>query len=245
MADELHLPVDRGAGGEASGGGGDAHALVFPATIAGLAIQGRAFPAIDALAMDMSKLSASDGRRLDGVLGHRFLVDKTVWVDYEAQTIEILERADESAELARSCHRSWSMPLESYADETTPVIRDFHFGAATAPISLDTGASGGIALYQSAFALPGIREALVEQGTTSYAGARGRAATKTYALQVPVGFGPFRLPAGQVVTLRDEEGSLETRVANVGNLFLAEITPRILFDYRGRRITFYRDCTAR
>jgi len=108
VADELHLPVDRKAGGEASGGGGDAHALAYPATIEGLAIQGRAFHAIDAIAMDMSQLSSSYGRRLDGVLGHSFLVDKTLWVDYEAHTIQILERADEAASLARSCRQRWS-----------------------------------------------------------------------------------------------------------------------------------------
>ncbi len=241
-ADALGLKVDRGAGGEASGEGEAKEAKVFPTTVAGLAVGGRSFAPFDALATDMSTLSHSYGRTLDGVLGYSFLSDKIVLIDYPKRSLGILDQAADATPAIRTCHTHWSVPLRSFQDDSIPVIPAFRFGAATAPISLDTGSNGGIALYQGALDLPGLRSALAEKGKTSYAGARGNAQAKTYVLNEPVGFGPFTLPAGQIVTLRSTPGSVETRLANIGNPLFAAMTLKILLDYRSRLMTFYGDC---
>jgi len=68
-AESLGLKIDHGAGGEAAGEGNAKNATVYPATISGLSIAGRAYPDVEALAADMSGLSAHYGRVLDGVLG--------------------------------------------------------------------------------------------------------------------------------------------------------------------------------
>jgi hypothetical protein len=57
-----------------------------------------------------------------------------------------------------------------------------------------------------------------------------------------VGFGPFTLPAGEIVTLRTTKGSIDTRVANVGNKLFAEMKLKMLLDYRNRQVTFFGDC---
>ena len=241
-ADALGLRVDRHAAGEASGEGNAKQALVFPSTIEGLAIGGQTFHPIDALAMDMTTLSAHYGRKLDGVLGFSFLTDKIVLIDYPDRTLELLDQSSDAASAVQTCRKRWSTALQSFEGDSIPVIRDFKFGGASAPISLDTGSNGGISLYQGALDLPGLRAALAEHGDAAYAGARGGATAKSYVLNEPVGFGPFTLPAGQIVTLRNDLGSSDTRLANVGNKLFAAMNLKILLDYRARQMTFYGDC---
>ena len=241
-ADALGLKVDRAAGGEATGGGDAKQARAFPVTLSNLTISGRPFASFDALAMDMGILSETYGRALDGVLGYSFLADKVVLVDYANRTVGVLDGPADAATLVRACGSRWSIPMRSYEGDSIPVVPRFRFGTASAPISLDTGSNGGIALYQSALDLPGVRAALSNEGETSYSGARGDAKTKTYLLNAPVGFGPFTLPAGEIVTLRTTKGSIDTRVANVGNKLFAEMKLKMLLDYRNWQVTFFGDC---
>ena len=107
-ADALHLKVDRGSGGEASGIGNAKHVEMYAATIDGLAVGGRSFPPIDAAASDFGVLSAHYGRKLDGMLGFSFVKDKIVLIDYPAHTLSLLDRVGDAAPLARACRtRCW------------------------------------------------------------------------------------------------------------------------------------------
>lgn len=241
-ATALGLRVERADGGEASGEGDAAQALVYPATITGLSLQGHASAPIAALATDLSAISQNYGSTLDGVLGYSFLQDKIMLVDYAAKVLRFYARAAQArSELAR-CRQRWQTPLRSYADDSIPIVPTFRFGTAEAPISLDTGSNGGISLYQSALDLPGVRAALRADGETHFAGARGDGHAQRYVLQLPVGFGPFTLPPGTQVTLRHEAGALQTRVANVGNALFAQMQLKILLNYREHQLSFYGDC---
>ena len=90
-----------------------------------------------------------------------------------------------------------------------------------------------------------MRDALVEKGEVTDTGARGDARVKTYVLKVPVGFGPFTLPVGQVVMLETVTGVTDVRFANFGNKLLAAMKLKLLLDYRDRVMTFYGDCRGR
>jgi hypothetical protein len=241
-ADALGLPVDRGAAGDASGEGDDATARIYAATIHGLAIAGRPFGAVDAAAMDMRTLSTRYGKSLDGVLGYSFLSGKIVLIDYPHSTLSILADAADAVPSVQGCRTRYSVALRSFEGDQIPVIPAFRLSAATAPISLDTGSNKAITLYQGAFALPGLRDALTEQGAIRSTGARGDTTMKTYVLNAPVGFGPFTLPPGQIVTASAQAGSADTRLANVGNPLFAALKLKLLLDYRARQMTFYGDC---
>ncbi|HTT98281.1 MAG TPA: retropepsin-like aspartic protease [Rhizomicrobium sp.] len=240
-AEALGLKIDKGTSGEASGVGDAKEAKVYAATIDGLAIAGRNFPAIDALAMNMDALSASYGRKLDGVLGYSFLNDKIVLIDYGAKRLSILDRPADAMPAVGRCTKRWTIPLKGFPDDNIPAVPDFRFGAASGTISLDTGSNRGISLYQAALALPGVTTALKETGESTATGARGGTTVKTYTLNVPVGFGPFTLPAGQAVTVRKTPGS-ESRVANIGNETFAAMGLKMLLDYKSRMMTFYGAC---
>jgi hypothetical protein len=238
----LGLKIDLAAGGEASGAGNAKEAKVYPTAIEGLMLGGRSFGTIDAVTLDMRALSARYGRRLDGVLGFSFLNGKIVLVDYAKRRLSILDRATEADSSVQSCRKNWTIPYTSLKGDIIPIIPHFRFGAADAPISLDTGSSRGISLFQSALALPGLRAALKDEGEVHYVGARGAGTGKGYRLDESVGFGPFTLPKGQTVALFPEKGSPETRVANIGNKFFAAATPKMLLDYRNHTLGFYGDC---
>jgi len=240
-AEALGLKIDRPDGGEASGFGDAKGARVFPSSIDNLVIGGHSFAPIDALASDMSALSAHYGRKLDAVLGYSFLADKIVLIDYPRQTLGILNQTVDAMRMVGTCRTHWSTPLRTV--ESFPVITNFRLGAAKARITLDTGSNGGLALYQSALDLQGVRAALSEKNVISFAGARGDGKAKSYTFNAPVGFGPFTLPPGEVVTVRNESGSDSTRVANVGNALFAAMKLKMLLNYRGRTMTFYGDCS--
>jgi hypothetical protein len=96
-------------------------------------------------------------------------------------------------------------------------------------------------LIPAALDLARVRDSLVDEGASIRIGARGETKAETYKLNQPVGFGPFTLPAGQQVFVREQQGS-PGRVANVGNALLAELKIKLLLNYRGRLMTFYGDC---
>ncbi len=240
-ATALGLPVDRGAGGEASGEGDAKQAQIYPATISGLAIAGRGFPDFDAAAMDMGALSSRYGRTLDGVLGYSFLNNRVVLIDYPRRTLSLLDRPADAWASVKSCAKRWTVTLKQLPDDNIPVIDDFRLGAARISITLDTGSNRGIALSPSALELPGVKAALVEKGESATTGARGDTKYKTYVLNAPVGFGPFDLPAGQVVAMRpDREGPQ----ANIGNQLFAGMKLKMLLDYKARLMTFYGGCRS-
>lgn len=81
-----------------------------------------------------------------------------------------------------------------------------------------------------------------DEGKIHYVGARGAGTGKRYRLNQSVGFGPFTLPKGQLVTLHPQKGSRDARVGNIGNKFISSLTPKVLLDYRNHALSFYADC---
>jgi hypothetical protein len=234
------LKVDHKDGGDASGFGEGKAPSVFPSRIDRLALGHHMFASFDTLAFDTTGISASYGRKIDGILGYSFLSDKIVLIDYPEHQLGIFDKADEADVITRACHKRWSTPLVTV--DNFPVIANFRLGSKSAPVSFDTGSNGGIALFQSALALPGIRGELTEKGAITHVGARGEAKSKSYLLTAPVGMGPFELPPGQIVTLHGEAAPSDMRVANIGNSLFAEMGLKMLLDYPAKTITAFGDC---
>lgn len=242
-ADALHQKVDRHDIGEGTGTGSGKGTAAYPATIDGLAIGGRAFGPIEALATDVSPISAHYGRRLDAVLGYSFLKDKILLIDYPARTVTFLDRAADASASTKTCRKHWTARMDMLKDENWPLITQFRIGAATFPATLDTGSNSAITLYHGAPDLPGVRAALSSKGAATSAGFQGKSDLKTFTLNAPAGFGPFVLPPGEIVTLRDVKGSASTSYANIGNKLFAILTPKMLLDYRAHTETFFGACS--
>jgi hypothetical protein len=240
-AESLGLKIDYAGGGEASGDGADAHVKVYPTSIDQLAIGGRRFGSVKALALDMKTVNSAYGRPVDGTLGYSFLAGKLVLIDYAARTLTIFEREAEAASRTASCRKAWRLPMRSLPGDKMPIV-ELRIGDARLPVSIDTGSNGAVELFSKALDVPAVKAALVETGTTTETGNRGAYKVRVHRLTAPISLGPFTLPAGQSVTLSRAEGGPDSRLANVGNKLLAGMGIRLMLDYRQGRISFLGDC---
>jgi hypothetical protein len=238
----LHLKIGQTAG-DVSGTGGGKSPQAFSATIDGFAIAGRTFPAFDAAALDLGSIGAEYGRPVDAVIGFSFLHDKTVLIDYPARTLEILASAADAGAETRSCRTKWSADLRLIPGDNWPSFAAFRFGAASAPVTLDTGSNSWLMLYQGALGVPGLRALLVSQGTTQAGGFRGQETRRKYAFAAPLGFGPFALPPGTPVMLNTSAGPGGV-VANAGNKLFAALKVKMLLDYKTRRLASFGNCSS-
>jgi len=239
----LHLKVG-GAQGEVSGTGGGKSPQTFAATIDGLAIAGRPFRAFDALALDLSPIAAKYGRSIDAVIGFSFLRDNIVLIDYPAFVLELLKSAADADTATRSCRTSWNADLRLIPGDNWPSFAAFRLGHNSAPVTLDTGSNSYLMLYRDALTLPGLKSALINQGTTQAGGFRGQGTRRKYAFAAPLGFGPFSLPPGASVTLNTSAGPGGV-AANAGNKMFAALKLKMLLDYKARRMAFFGDCSTR
>lgn len=240
-AEALGLKVDYAGGGEGSGDGSAEHVMVYPTSIDDLAIGGRPFGAVEALAIDMKAVNIAYGRPVHGTLGHSFLAGKLVLIDYPTRTLTIFDRKAEVAQQVAKCRKAWRVPLRSFHGGTIPIV-EMRIGSARLPVSIDTGSNGNVELFQKAIEQPTVKAALVETGTTTETGNRGAYTVKVHQLNAPISLGPFALPAGQTVTLSSTQGAAETQLANVGNKLLAGMQLKLLLDYRESRLAFFGDC---
>ena len=237
----LHLKIDRNAGGQVSGFGNTEQPTAFPTTIQGFAIAGHKFASFDALASDLSALSAKYGRRVDAFIGYSFLQDKIILIDYPQSTLYILDDPSAAPSAAGSCRQKWSAPMQLLEGENWPLIPRLRLGDAVISATLDTGSSGLITLYNGAVDMPGVRSALVQKGEVKSGGFNGEEKMNGYVFNKPIGFGPFELPPGTAMTLRDVKGS-SSNLANIGNKFFASMGVKMMLDYRHRTMTFFGDC---
>jgi hypothetical protein len=156
-----------------------------------------------------------------------------------ARTVTLLHRGADARPLTQTCRLRWSAPMHTQDD--FPILPAFRLGAASGPVSLDTGSTGGVSLFQSALALPGLQAHLVQTGETVRHGFRGVSHVKLYDFDAPIALGPFALAPGQPVVLRPEPGS-NRRVANIGNAVFAAMRLRLLMDYPAKRIAAFGAC---
>jgi hypothetical protein len=165
---------------------------VFPAKVDGITLAGRGFGSFEALATDMGSISAGLGRKLDGVLATAS--DRQDRPDRLSRAAPaLLDHTEDGRFLT---HTSGHIGRHRFARWTA--FRSFPISVSATPmrrVSLDTGSTGSIGLFQSALGLPGIGSALHEIGTITRTGARGKAKSVSYRFDLPVGFGPFTLPA--------------------------------------------------
>lgn len=241
-AEALGLPLNRKAAGEGNGEG-PGTAPEIPGTIPSPEIGGRKFANVEALATDMSAMSAAYGRSLDGVLGYSFLSANSVLIDYQAHKVTI-DADGKGRDFAAQCRKTYSLPFTSNGGDQFPVLRVFRFGGVEAPVTLDTGSNRTVGLYQAALQMPAIRKALVYRGAEQGSSFGGSYTTRDAVLNMALSIGPFALPAGQPVSVMPGKGLPGKRVANVGNGFLAALKVRLLVDYPNKRIAFFGDCTG-
>lgn len=221
-AQALELAIDESGAAEATGAGAR-QVRIVPTRIESLTVAGTEFGALDAVTLPMEGLSRRLGEPLHGILGVSFLAGRIVTVDYFNRLVTIGPRQPDP--------EGYQFPLVTAPDDIMPLVQ---ISVAGHPftVSIDTGSSFGVEIFDSALADIGLEETVVDWETQAAEGARGAFETKRGRLS-EVLIGPFRLnDVPGVVTHREGE---QHRQGNIGNALLSNFV--VTFDYVERVVT--------
>lgn len=233
---ETGQAVDTSVVGEASGVGSE-RVPIYPATLAALELGDLAIDELEALAIDLSPFGDRLGRPLHGILGYSFFEDRVVQIDYPAGLMRVCRGPGSLLEEANTAGRGTvvRLPLRFDSDSTTPLIEELYVNGRRVPVSLDTGSSLGLELFDVAIAELGLEGEREAARVDSVFGARGGAERRVGRVD-SMRIGQLDLDPDEVSFSGRESTSL--RQGNLGNRLLRDLV--LTFDYRRRSLTIER-----
>jgi predicted aspartyl protease len=190
LARTLGIEIDETEVGEATGAGDGEGLAVMLSSIPDLAIQDMTFDPIVALAADISPFSEALGFPLAGILGHSFLENRIVRIDYPARQLTIGTDIGAFGPPATAVTERYVVPLKFNSEEELIPVFDLVINGEMVTVTLDTGSSGGLELSPSAVTRLSLEAEKAAGETTEALGARGLR-TLTNGSLSDVGLGPF------------------------------------------------------
>lgn len=232
VAAQFELVSEDSPVAEAEGAGDGTGLAIRPASISGLSIGGVEFDEFPALSADLSPFSERLEIDLAGILGYSFLKNRVTRIDYQRRSVEIAPSVDALPPIVGLGDERLVVPLQFMSTEDLIPVVEIRVGSEAIPVSVDTGSSIGVELYESAVALLGLEKARDEGEKNEIFGARG-AAEITKGVIDSVSIGPFVvLNAPAIFSSRKHNPS--ERMGNVGNAFLEHFV--LTLDYVEGRI---------
>lgn len=224
---DLGFPVDTTLSGEASGAGGE-RVRIFAAELPAVEIGGVAFGDLDAVALDLSRISARMGHPILGILGYGLLEGRIVQIDYPGRTVRFFAAPPET--------QGWRIPLVFLEDDFQPLV-DMTVNGRPIRVTVDTGSSLALEVYPAGVEQAGL-ESIASRavGDTTAIGARGNIEVPKAAVEA-VGIGPFEVHDVEVA-FTERERYEEGREGNLGNGILRHFV--VTLDYPGKSLTFER-----
>ena len=217
---------------EAEGAGDGPGLAIRPASISGMSISGIAFDEFLALSADLSRFSERLEFDLAGILGYSFLTGCVTRIDYRQRSVEIAQSADALPPIAGLRGERLILPLKFISEEDLIPIVEIRVGDENIPVSVDTGSSLGVELYESAVALLGLGEERDKGEKREILGARGEAEVTKGELDA-VSIGPFNVQ-NVPATFSSRQHDPSERMGNLGNAFLENFV--LTLDYVEGRI---------
>jgi predicted aspartyl protease len=224
-AEAAGVAIDTSSSGQASGAGSGTM-TVQRAPIGELTLSGVSFRDLDALAADLSRLSARLEHPLHGILGDNFFEGRVITIDYAAQRMTIARHAPPLPPGVVE------LPFTTANDDIIPIIHDFEVNGQKIPVSLDTGSSLSVELYPSTVERFGLTEIAEKAAGGSITGARGDAAVKKGKLEAVTIGGLVLKDVDVTFSKRSDHGT--ERLGNIGNALLKNFT--VTFDYTTKRV---------
>jgi len=237
VAEEAGLTVVLENAGEAEGVGME-RVLIYPTEITNLRHGNFQFGNVEGLAVDLSKLGERIGIRLGGILGYSFLKNRSVEIDYQAETLTFFEEpsADEPCQDRNETSVCFWVPLESNTEEDMiPALEAFFINGIPVRVSLDTGSSLALTVNPKTMESLGIDYTIDEGKTVIVRGARGEVERQSGVL-ASVRIGPFQIENVPALFTEENFDVSSPRLGNVGNKILSQFT--VTFDYVNSRIVF-------
>ncbi|MEZ5708958.1 MAG: aspartyl protease family protein [Blastomonas sp.] len=241
VVDEAHarrlgLPIDDTRVGEAEGSGDGEGLAVRFSSISGLNIAGVNVETFDALAADLSGFGSALGVDLVAILGHSFLKDRVVRIDYRTNELSVSDTAGNLPPLSIGVRERTELPFKANSDEDPIPVFEMTLDGQAFQVSLDTGKSGGVEFFGSLEERLQLANALRGGEQVTARGARGE--REVLSGQVD-GLAINSLQLGSTpasIGQRASDGGL--REANAGNATFAGMV--ITIDYPNSRLVLER-----
>ena len=232
VAKKLGFTLDTGNAGQSSGRGNNPVA-VYPTEITSLHLGGKRLNTkIEAVAVDLSRLSRKAGRPLHGILGYSFFNDRIIQIDYTRRKVRLLQ-SPIKIKPRDKCVETSEIPLEFAPNDIAPLIK-IKVNERDIPVSLDTGSALTLELFPEAVKQLKLEQFLKGAQRATIEGANGEAEVYNARLD-SIGLGAFVLKE-PLVTFADPRQLTGQRSGNIGNGFLQNFL--LTFDYKNKKITF-------
>src|SRR5689334_5743827 len=219
------------AGKELSGGGTNSNPGYYtqlPLVEAG------AFAAknVEAVALDLSKMSERLGKPLHGVLGHSLLNGRIVQIDYPNRVVRFLARSN--TEQANTSKRT----VMSFRYVDNVLIDDVSVNGKKVVANLDTGSSGRFNLTPAAVSYLGLAEEASRAPVSTDVGYNGAAENRQGKVR-NVTIGGISIDDPAVIFFGKGTGrDKKPWGINIGNVFLKDFV--LTIDYRKKLIALER-----
>jgi predicted aspartyl protease len=221
-------------------GGGTAPRMVYGVYLPSIEVGGEvgvlAANKVEAVAIDMSKISERLGKPLHGVIGHSVLRGRIVQIDYPNRVVRFYSRSPFASAGKQSNTAKRSVVPFRYVDNV--LIDDVFVNGKKMVGNLDTGSNGMFDLTPAAVALLGMEEEVKQSLASSDVGYNGVSDNKKGKL-TNVTIGGISVDAPEVVFFGKGTGrDKKPWGINIGNVFLKDFV--VTIDYRRKLVTLER-----
>ena len=230
-AKELDLKISP-VGGKASGGGSGVN-MAFATKLPLVELGGLTVKDVEALAIDLSKISERLGRPLHGILGHSVLNGRIVQFDYPNHVVRFYSQSPfpKTAKQENTAKRT----VLSFRYKDNVLIDDVLVNGKRMVGNLDTGSSGSFNLTPAAVTYLGLEEEFNRARVSTSVGYNNVSENREGKVD-NVTIGGISVDAPAVIFFGKGTGrDKEPWGINIGNVFLKDFV--LTIDYRSKLIT--------
>lgn len=221
------IGIGRSKKGQQGDGGGTDKNLAYGCKLKNVALGGLRAGAIDAAAIDLSKLSERIGKHIDGVIGYSLFKGRIVQFDYRRSVVRFFEKAPSFTAGATSVKFR-------YADNV--LLDDVWVNGTKVVANLDTGSSGMTDLSPRGVKALGLADAAAKGAVRTSVGYNGTFENRAGQLgSLKIG----NVAASNVEVVYFPAGTGHDKVPwdiNIGNAFLKNYV--VTVDYIKKTVTF-------
>jgi predicted aspartyl protease len=222
-------------GKEISGGGTDSN-LGYYTQLPLIEVGGFSAKNVDALAIDLSKVSERLGKPLHGVIGHSVLNGRIVQIDYPNLVVRFLARSPSSKSTEQVNTSKRTVMAFRYVDNV--LIDDVSVNGKKMVANLDTGSSGLFNLTPAAVFYLGLEEEVNRAPISSDVGFNGVSENREGKLR-NVTIGGISIDEPDVIFFGKGTGrDKKPWGINIGNVFLKDFV--VTIDYKKKLIALER-----
>ena len=234
IAAAKELGLELTASGENAVGGGTGKNAIYEVKPIDVGVGELSAPQVEISAVDLSKIATAIGKPVHGVLGHSFLNNRIVQIDFPARRLRFYKNSPAGQERAGSARAT--LPFE-YAHDSI-LVKDVAVNGRQVTTLFDTGFNGAFNVMPAAIPQLGLEE-VFEKATPKKAVGFSGAATSREGILPMVKIGSLSVEATPAIFWEKGTGHDTTSWGfTIGNGFLKDFV--VTLDYPGKLITLER-----